>query len=132
MIEILGVNRSISFALIIGSMGMWMTYAELYTVGSVLISSSYPFVANAITTASSRWYGPKGRNIATGIMLISLSLPASIEAVIDDDFERKLKLPLPILTTIMIFISIIFNYERPEFSPTMSEEDKIEMKRVNP
>jgi hypothetical protein len=41
-------------------------------------------------------------------------------------------LPVPIITTVMIGISFLFVYERPEFSPTMSEEDKIEMKRVRP
>jgi hypothetical protein len=31
----------------------------------------------------------------------------------------------------MIALCYLMVYERPEFSPTMSEEDKIEMRRVN-
>jgi hypothetical protein len=65
-------------------------------------------------------------------MLISLSLPVGIEAIINDEFEKKLKLPLPIIATVMIFLSFVLLYDRPEFSPTMSEEDKIEMRRVRP
>ncbi len=62
-------------------------------------------------------------------MLASISLPVGIESIMNENFEDGLKLPLPIITTIMILLSILFIYELPEFSPTMSEEDKIEMKK---
>jgi hypothetical protein len=88
MIEIFGVNRAITLGMIIGSMGMWSTYGKQYTLGSILLSCSLPFVANSITTVSSRWFGPKGRNLATGIMLISRSLPVGIEAMMDSKFEN--------------------------------------------
>jgi hypothetical protein len=56
----------------------------------VFISSSFPFIANTITTVSQRWYGPKGRNIATGVMLMSLSLPEGVEVVMNENFEKGL------------------------------------------
>ena len=75
VIEIMGVNRAVTLALFVGTGGMWCTYGGKFTLGMVFISSSFPFIANTITTVSQRWYGPKGRNIATGVMLMSLSLP---------------------------------------------------------
>lgn len=130
VIEIMGVNRAVTLALFVGTVGMWCTYAGKFTLGMLFISSSFPFIANAITTVSQRWYGPKGRNIATGVMLVSVSLPEGFEVVMNETFERGLQLPLPIIGTAMILLSLLFIYERPDFSPTMSEEDKIEMKRV--
>ena len=121
-----------TLALTIAALGMWLTYAGAYTAAMIFISSAHPFVANAITTVSSRWFGPKGRNLATGLMLASISLPVGIESIMDDNFEKSLTFPLPIITTVMILVSILFIYEMPDFSPTMSEEDKIEMKKLRP
>ena len=132
IIEIQGISRCVTLGLLIGCLGMWFTHNELYTMGMFLISSGIPFVANTITTVSQRWYGPKGRNIATAVMLVSLSLPVGLETMINEKFEKSLEFPLPIITSVMIVISLMFIYERPEFSPTLSEEDKIEMKRTSP
>lgn len=87
VIEIMGVNRAVTLALFVGTAGLWCTYAGKFTLGMVFISSSFPFIANTITTVSQRWFGPKGRNIATGVMLMSLSLPEGIEVVMNENFE---------------------------------------------
>lgn len=58
MIEINGVGRSVTLALSVGALGMWLTLTDDYTWGMFFVSSAIPFVANAITTVSSRWYGP--------------------------------------------------------------------------
>jgi hypothetical protein len=98
----------------------------------ILISFALPFTVNASTTVSSRWYGPKGRNLATGILLLCIFIPVGLEVVLGEGFEHYLKLVLPILSTIWTLLCFGLIYDKPEFSPTLSEEDKTEVKKRFP
>ncbi len=75
IIEIYGVNRSFTLATILGAFGMWMHYIRLFTFAQIMVSCALPFATNCITTISSRWFGPKGRNTATGLLLLAFYLP---------------------------------------------------------
>lgn len=93
-----------------------------------IISFALPFTVNASTTVSGRWFGPKGRNLATGILLLCIFTPVGIEVVIGEGFENSLKLILPITSTTWTLLCIALIYDKPEFSPTLSEEDKTDVK----
>ena len=95
-------------------------------------SFSLPFIANASTTISARWYGPKGRNMATGMLLLSIYVPVGVEVVMGEGFEKSLNLILPILSTVWTIVCFALIYNRPDFSPTISEEDKSDMRRRYP
>lgn len=94
----------------------------------IFISFALPFTVNASTTISGRWFGPKGRNLATGVLLLCLLTPVGIEVVIAGGFENSLKLILPIFSTIWTLVCFALIYDKPEFSPTLSEEDKTDLK----
>jgi hypothetical protein len=132
LIEIVGVNKSITLGMILCTSGLWFMYAAEYTSAIFLIGISFPFVVNTSTTISGRWYGPKGRNIATGILLLSLFIPVGVEVIMGEGFENSLSLVLPILSTIWTLICFLLIYDRPKFCPTMSEEDKSDLRRRYP
>ncbi len=69
-IETYGLNPAISFSMLMTVSGLWLAYINLPTLGSVFVAIGTPFVLNTTTKISGLWYGPKGRNIATMVMLL--------------------------------------------------------------
>lgn len=127
-IEFVGIGKSVTLSMLLCTIAMWTMFVQYYTLAMFIISFSIPFTINASTTLSARWYGPKGRNLATGILLLCIFIPVGIEVVMGEGFENSLKLVLPILSTVWTLICFSLIYDKPEFSPTLSEEDKTDAK----
>ena len=83
MIETYGVKQSTTIGIILTSIGMWFNYAGLSTIGSVFVSIGMPFVANVATKVSALWFGPKGRNITTTILLLGFFIPQAIDEFLE-------------------------------------------------
>ncbi len=132
MIEIVGVGKSVSLGMLLYTIAMWAMYINYNTMATILISFSFPFIVNTSTTISARWFGPKGRNIATGLLLLSIYIPVGVEVVTGEGYEITLKLVLPIVSTIWLLVCIALIYNRPDFCPTFSEEDKADSRRRFP
>ena len=132
MIEIKGIGKSVTLGMIICSISMWTMFLKEYTFAVLLQSLALPFIVNASTTISGRWFGPKGRNIATGLLLLSIYIPVGIEVVMGEGFELSLNLILPILSTVWTIVCFALIYNRPDFAPTISEEDKSDIRRRFP
>lgn len=76
MIERMGIRVSVTFGMLLGTIGMWGMYIwNAESFGSIMVGSAQPFVINTFTKLSASWFGPKGRPIATMFLLISLFLP---------------------------------------------------------
>lgn len=132
MIEIVGVGKSVTLGMIFCSVSMWTMFLKYFTIAVIFISLSLPFIVNTSTTVSARWFGPKGRNMATGILLLCIFIPVGVEVVMGEGFERSLNLVLPILSTAWTIVCFALIYNRPDFSPTISEEDKSDVRRRFP
>lgn len=63
---------------------MWFNYAGLSTLGSACASIGMPFIANVATKVSALWFGPKGRNIATTILLLGYFIPQAIDEFLEN------------------------------------------------
>ena len=132
IIEIVGVSKSVTLGMLICAISMWTMFLNYLTLAMFIISVSLPFIVNATTTISARWFGPKGRNIATGMILLCISIPVGVEVLMGEGFEKSLNLILPILSTVWTIVCFSLIYDRPEFAPTISEEDKVDIRRRFP
>jgi hypothetical protein len=132
MIEIVGIDKSVTLGMILCSASLWTMFLKYYTFAIFLQSLSFPFIVNASTTLSGRWFGPKGRNVATGLLLLSIYIPVGIEVTMGEGFELSLNLILPIVSTVWTLVCFALIYNRPDFSPTISEEDKSDIRRRFP
>jgi hypothetical protein len=84
-IEMFGLNPAITFSMFMTTVGLWLAYVNVPTIGCVFVGIGTPFVLNTTTKVSGSWYGPKGRNIATMVMLLGFYIPQSIEEFFDKD-----------------------------------------------
>lgn len=132
MIEVVGVGKSVSLGMLLCTIAMWAMYINYYTMATIFVCCSFPFIVNTSTTISARWFGPKGRNIATGLLLLCIYIPVGVEVVMGEDFENTLKLVLPIVSTVWLLVCVALIYNRPDYSPTFSEEDKADSRRRFP
>ena len=132
IIEKYGVNISVTIGMAFCTLAMWAVFESEFTIAQALISFSMPFIVNCSTTVSARWFGPRGRNMATGILLLSFYLPVAVEVPMGEGFELSLSLILPIISTIWTVVSYALIYNKPDFCPTISEEDKVEIRKRNP
>jgi hypothetical protein len=65
---------------------MWICYgAGLPTLGAVLVSFGMPLVSNVGTKVACTWFGPRGRNIALMILLLSYFIPETIDEFLEAD-----------------------------------------------
>jgi hypothetical protein len=78
IIENYGLNRSLQVSISLTTLGLWLAYTNSPTLGIVFISIGMPFVINCTTKVAGAWFGPKGRNIATTIMLLAVYSSMSI------------------------------------------------------
>lgn len=124
MIEIVGMGKSVTLGMLLCSISMWFMFLKSYTIAVLINSFSLPFIVNASTTISGRWFGPKGRNVATGLLLLSIYIPVGVEVVMGEGFEISLNLILPILSSVWTIVCYALIYDRPDHTPTISEDDK--------
>jgi putative effector of murein hydrolase LrgA (UPF0299 family) len=87
VIEMQGLNKSATFGMFFCTVAMWAMYADEFTVAMAIIGFAFPFIHIASTTVSAKWFGPKGRNMATGILLLSRYIPVGVEVVLGTGFE---------------------------------------------
>jgi hypothetical protein len=82
-----------------------------------------PFALNITTKVPTMWFGPKGRNLATTVLLLGFYSAQSIDEFLD---ERLIKacLPSAIISTVLFPLCYLLIAERPDFSPTLSEEER--------
>ena len=55
--------------------GLWLAQIGSPTIGCVFIGVGTPFVLNTTTKIAGLWFGPKGRNLATMMMLLGYAIP---------------------------------------------------------
>jgi hypothetical protein len=125
VIEKYGVNKAIVFSNACTCLGLWIGYAGLFAFGSLIISIGQPFSLNVVTKISASWFGPKGRAFSTGIQLASIYLGISIIQFTGSSVADG-HLAYSILATFLIPVSYLLVYDKPDFSPTMSEENKLD------
>jgi hypothetical protein len=128
VIEVYGFQKSVTLGMILSSIGLWWTYGSFETVGSVFIGAGLPFITNTHTAVPARWYGPKGRSMATVLLILGIYLPITIEEASFIQMHEIL-LPFAIMNSVWAVIAFLFIYDKPEFPPTMSEEDKCMLQR---
>jgi len=128
VIEMYGINLSITFSMIFTTIGLWVAYLDKPTIGCVFVGLATPFVLNTTTKVSGSWFGPKGRNIATMVMLIGFFGPQSIEEFFNKDELSKGLFPLACICSTLMPLCYMLIYDKPDFSPTMSEEEKLVIK----
>jgi len=131
-IEVYGLNPAISFSMLMTTVGLWLAFINVPTLGGVFVGIGTPFVLNTTTKVSSLWYGPKGRNIATMVMLLGYYASQSIEEFYGDDDLSKGVFPLCLTCTSILPLCYLLIYNKPDFSPTMSEEEKLVLILKNP
>lgn len=69
--------------MVLTTIGLWLAFLELPTLGIVVNALGLPFIVNTMTKVSATWFGPKGRNIATTVLLIGYFLPQALEEFLD-------------------------------------------------
>jgi hypothetical protein len=127
-IEMFGINPAITFSMILTTFGLWIAHLDKPTIGSVFVGIATPFVLNTTTKVSGSWFGPKGRNLATMVMLIGFFGPQSIEEFFDKNELSKGLFPLACICSALTPLCYLLIYDKPDFSPTMSEEEKLVIK----
>jgi len=74
-IEMFGINPAITFSIFMTVCGLWLAQIGSPTIGCVFIGVGTPFVLNTTTKIAGLWFGPKGRNLATMMMLLGYAIP---------------------------------------------------------
>lgn len=119
VIEVYGVNRAITVAMSLCSMGMWVTVNDYYTFGSIFIAVGLPFIFNSATKVAASWYGPNGRTLASMILLFAIFLPQFLSHTFKDKLENW-DFPVAIIATVYIAVAYALVYDKPDFPPTLS------------
>jgi hypothetical protein len=128
IIEVYGINRAFSLISALTTLGLWLVYFEMPTLGVIFINIGIPFVINCITKVGGAWFGPRGRNLATMILLFGVYSGETINEFLDENFARAIYY-LAILSSCALPLTLILNQSYPEFSPTLSEEEKMNDKK---
>ena len=66
------------------------------------------------------------------MILLCIYIPVGVEVFMGEGFEKSLNLILPILSTVWTIVCFSLIYDRPEIAPTISEEDKVDIRRRFP
>ena len=124
VIEVFGINRAFTLSSAFTTIGLWLAYFEMPTMGVISINIGLPFVINCATKVGGAWFGPRGRNIATMVMITGVYGAETLNEFLDEKFARAI-FYLAILSSCCLPLTLILNTSFPEFSPTLSEEEKL-------
>lgn len=124
VIEVFGINRAFTLTSALTTVGLWLAYFEMSTLGVIFINIGLPFVINCITKVGGAWFGPRGRNIATMVMILGVYGADTLNEFLDEKFARAIYY-LAILSSCCLPVTLFLNQSYPEFSPTLSEEEKL-------
>ena len=72
VIEVFGMHRALTLSSALTTVGLWLAYFEMPTFGCIFINLGIPFVINCTTKVGGAWFGPRGRNIATMLIITSV------------------------------------------------------------
>lgn len=125
IIEKYGLNKATVLGMGFTSIGVWVAESGYYTMSIFLISLGGPFIINSGTKVASAWYGPKGRSIATTVIVMFMYLAPTLNEFLEDKIRDGLLAFCIVVTAITPIIGLLI-YDKPDFSPTMSEEDKLD------
>ncbi|CDW90629.1 UNKNOWN [Stylonychia lemnae] len=125
LIEKIGVNKSMTLAIGLNSIGLWFGYLEFYTIGLFIAQISQPISGNLITKISALWFGPKGRVLVITGSVICQTIPLMmIDKRLDSYLGPYGLMSLAIICAVLVPITLILFYDKPDFAPTISEEAK--------
>lgn len=117
-----GFTKSLTLAMLLCTIGLWMNYMEIVDIGLFIQSLSLPFISVSMTAISGRWYGPRGRTITISFSLIVQHL--SLMKFRFLNYTDTSIFVFCILSTIMIPIVLFVFSDKPSKCPTLSEEVK--------
>lgn len=123
VIETYGINRSVTLGMILTTVGLWSNYLSLPTIACIFVGIGMPFIMNTFTKVSASWFGPKGRNISTMILILSYFIPEAIEDISQGTL-CDIKIQIAIASTLVTPLTFLMIFKNPDFSPTMSEEER--------
>ena len=83
LIEFHGVKKSVTLGMILTAFGLWLAVSSLLTLGSIFIGLGMPFIINTTTKVSASWFGPKGRNVSTALLILAFFLAQTIDEFLD-------------------------------------------------
>lgn len=109
LIEVHGIKKSVFLGSCLTTVGLWLNYVKLYTLGGVLVAFGMPFIYMTSTKVSAMWFGPKGRNITTTFIILAYFIPQTIEEFMDEKtarFALELAIASSVLTPVMWFIAL--------------------------
>jgi membrane-bound metal-dependent hydrolase YbcI (DUF457 family) len=81
IIETYGIRPSICLGTALTTIGMWLSCIQNDTwidIAAVFVGVAMPFILNTLTKMSATWFGPRGRNISTMLVLICFYAPELI------------------------------------------------------
>jgi hypothetical protein len=129
VIEKLGINISITLSTTLAAIGLWLGYSKFFGFGVVLISIGLPFSLNATTKIAVTWFGPKGRLFVVAIALLCYNAGFTVFSFLPSSKYKEVQdnvLAYAIVMTCLVPLSFLFIYNKPDFCPTMSEEEKLD------
>lgn len=109
LIEVHGIKKSVFLGSCLTTVGLWVNYVRLYTLGGVLVAIGMPFIYLTTTKVSAMWFGPKGRNITTTFVILAYFIPQTIEEFMDEktaNFALELAIASSVLTPVMWFVAL--------------------------
>lgn len=75
VIECYGINKAICFGTLMTAIALWISYLNAPSIGCIFVGIGMPFLLNTTTKISGKWFGPKGRNISTMVMILGYYIP---------------------------------------------------------
>jgi ABC-type sugar transport system permease subunit len=111
--------------MIFTTVGLWINYSfDFHTVACIFVAIGCPLLLNIVTKVSASWFGPKGRNVATTVLLLAYFIPNTVESFIGRNLIDA-SLVLSIVSSIIMPLCFMLIYDKPDFSPTMSQEERL-------
>jgi len=69
------------------------------------------------------WFGPRGRLLATGLLLASQFVPEALQQI-GDEWLEDITFHLAIAASLLAPLCALLIFKNPDYSPTMSEEER--------
>lgn len=123
VIETYGIKKAITGAMVMTAVGLWLCYFKFTIPAGVLLGASMPVCLISCTKMSATWFGPRARNLATMCVVLCFYSPEALQNIYDDKIIQA-NLAFAITSTIIAPVSYFLLYSNPDFSPSMSEEER--------